>query len=92
MEKDEERVTRGCILFSLSWSSNPLTAFLDPCAFKALTSEIVLIKYFVSGFKGKSKPNLIRQETSSLSCILRILFRLNQKDDATEKIQLLLLR
>ncbi len=29
-----------------------------------------------SGFKGKSKPNLLKQETSSLACSLRILFRM----------------
>lgn len=28
------------------------------------------------GFKGKSKPNLLKQETSSLACSLRILFRM----------------
>ncbi|XP_028850185.1 brefeldin A-inhibited guanine nucleotide-exchange protein 2 isoform X2 [Denticeps clupeoides] len=30
-----------------------------------------------AGFKGKSKPNLLKQETSSLACCLRILFRMN---------------
>uniref|UniRef100_H3CH50 ARF guanine nucleotide exchange factor 2 n=1 Tax=Tetraodon nigroviridis TaxID=99883 RepID=H3CH50_TETNG len=29
-----------------------------------------------AGFKGKSKPNLLKQETSSLACTLRILFRM----------------
>jgi Sec7-like guanine-nucleotide exchange factor len=29
-----------------------------------------------AGFRGKSKPNLLRQETSSLACMLRILFRM----------------
>ncbi|XP_043945867.1 brefeldin A-inhibited guanine nucleotide-exchange protein 2 [Protopterus annectens] len=37
-----------------------------------------------AGFKGKSKPNLLKQETSSLACSLRILFRMymdeNRKD------------
>lgn len=28
------------------------------------------------GFKGKSKPNLVRQETQSLACLLRLLFRM----------------
>lgn len=28
------------------------------------------------GFKGKSKPNLLKQETSSLACSLRILFKM----------------
>ncbi|XP_041112356.1 brefeldin A-inhibited guanine nucleotide-exchange protein 2-like isoform X1 [Polyodon spathula] len=29
-----------------------------------------------AGFKGKSKPNLLKQETTSLACCLRILFRM----------------
>ncbi|XP_067107954.1 brefeldin A-inhibited guanine nucleotide-exchange protein 1 isoform X2 [Osmerus mordax] len=29
-----------------------------------------------AGFKGKSKPNLLKQETSSLACSLRVLFRM----------------
>ncbi|XP_036374500.1 brefeldin A-inhibited guanine nucleotide-exchange protein 1-like isoform X2 [Megalops cyprinoides] len=29
-----------------------------------------------AGFKGKSKPNLLKQETGSLACALRILFRM----------------
>ncbi|XP_070554844.1 brefeldin A-inhibited guanine nucleotide-exchange protein 1-like isoform X2 [Ptychodera flava] len=29
-----------------------------------------------AGFKGKSKPNLLKQETNSLACLLRILFRM----------------
>ncbi|XP_077991507.1 brefeldin A-inhibited guanine nucleotide-exchange protein 1-like [Glandiceps talaboti] len=37
-----------------------------------------------AGFKGKSKPNLLKQETNSLACLLRILFRMymdrNRKD------------
>ena len=28
------------------------------------------------GFKGNSKPNLLKQETQSLACILRILYRM----------------
>ncbi|XP_072315866.1 brefeldin A-inhibited guanine nucleotide-exchange protein 2 [Eucyclogobius newberryi] len=30
-----------------------------------------------AGFKGKSKPNLLKQESTSLACSLRILFRMN---------------
>ncbi|CAL1607164.1 unnamed protein product [Knipowitschia caucasica] len=30
-----------------------------------------------AGFKGKSKPNLLKQESSSLTCCLRILFKMN---------------
>jgi brefeldin A-inhibited guanine nucleotide-exchange protein len=29
-----------------------------------------------AGFKGKAKPNLLKQETQSLACTLRILFRM----------------
>ncbi|XP_028406357.1 brefeldin A-inhibited guanine nucleotide-exchange protein 1-like [Dendronephthya gigantea] len=36
-----------------------------------------------AGFKGQSKPNLLKQETSSLACLLRILFRMY--DDESRK-------
>lgn len=29
-----------------------------------------------TGFKGKAKPNLLKQETQSLACALRILFNM----------------
>lgn len=35
------------------------------------------------GFKGKAKPNLLKQETQSLACLFRILFRVY--DDANRK-------
>ncbi|NXS69309.1 BIG1 protein, partial [Pandion haliaetus] len=35
------------------------------------------------GFKGKSKPNLLKQETSSLACGLRILFRMYMDESRT---------
>uniref|UniRef100_A0A672QPV6 ARF guanine nucleotide exchange factor 1 n=1 Tax=Sinocyclocheilus grahami TaxID=75366 RepID=A0A672QPV6_SINGR len=41
-----------------------------------------------AGFKGKSKPNLLKQETSSLACGLRILFRMytdQSRQDAWEE-------
>ena len=47
------------------------------------------------GFKGKSKPNLLKQETSSLACCLRILFRMyvdENRRDSWEEIQQRLLR
>ncbi|XP_017308614.1 brefeldin A-inhibited guanine nucleotide-exchange protein 1 isoform X1 [Ictalurus punctatus] len=43
-----------------------------------------------AGFKGKSKPNLLKQETSSLACGLRILFRMYtdpSRRDAWEEVQ-----
>uniref|UniRef100_W5K1R3 ARF guanine nucleotide exchange factor 1 n=1 Tax=Astyanax mexicanus TaxID=7994 RepID=W5K1R3_ASTMX len=43
-----------------------------------------------AGFKGKSKPNLLKQETSSLACGLRILFRMytdSSRQDAWEEVQ-----
>uniref|UniRef100_A0A4W5MX50 ARF guanine nucleotide exchange factor 1 n=1 Tax=Hucho hucho TaxID=62062 RepID=A0A4W5MX50_9TELE len=43
-----------------------------------------------AGFKGKAKPNLLKQETSSLACGLRILFRMYTDDSrqtAWEEVQ-----
>ncbi|CAN2389838.1 Dimerisation and cyclophilin-binding domain of Mon2, partial [Pristimantis euphronides] len=43
-----------------------------------------------AGFKGKSKPNLLKQETSSLACCLRILFRMytdQRRRDSWEDIE-----
>jgi len=45
---------------------------------------------FSAGFKGKSKPNLLKQETSSLACGLRILFRMYMDESrvsAWEEVQ-----
>uniref|UniRef100_A0A674BWZ6 ARF guanine nucleotide exchange factor 2 n=1 Tax=Salmo trutta TaxID=8032 RepID=A0A674BWZ6_SALTR len=47
-----------------------------------------------AGFKGKSKPNLLKQETSSLACSLRILFRMycdRQLQDSWPDVQTRLL-
>ncbi|KAJ4934028.1 hypothetical protein JOQ06_006835, partial [Pogonophryne albipinna] len=47
-----------------------------------------------AGFKGKSKPNLLKQETSSLACSLRILFKMysdRQLQDSWPDIQTRLL-
>ncbi|XP_078254240.1 brefeldin A-inhibited guanine nucleotide-exchange protein 1 isoform X1 [Rhinoraja longicauda] len=43
-----------------------------------------------AGFKGKSKPNLLKQETSSVACGLRILFRMytdKKRSDAWAEVQ-----
>ncbi|KAI1902301.1 hypothetical protein AGOR_G00043320 [Albula goreensis] len=43
-----------------------------------------------AGFKGKSKPNLLKQETGSLACGLRILFRMyadEERRSAWEEVQ-----
>lgn len=43
-----------------------------------------------AGFKGKSKPNLLKQETSSVACGLRILFRMytdKKRSDAWGEVQ-----
>lgn len=37
-----------------------------------------------AGFKGKSKPNLLKQETSSLACMLRILFKMYSDEERKE--------
>lgn len=47
------------------------------------------------GFKGKSKPNLLKQETGSLACGMRILFRMytdESRRDAWEEVQRRLLK
>ncbi len=31
---------------------------------------------FIEGYRGKAKPNLLTQETHSIACAFRILFRL----------------
>lgn len=38
-----------------------------------------------AGFKGTSKPNLIRQETQSIACILRLLFRMYTDEARSSK-------
>lgn len=43
-----------------------------------------------AGFKGKDKPNLLKHETQSLACMLRILFKMfndESKRDYSAKIQ-----
>ncbi|XP_033116486.1 brefeldin A-inhibited guanine nucleotide-exchange protein 1-like [Anneissia japonica] len=37
-----------------------------------------------AGFKGKSKPNLLKQETSSLACLLRVLFKMYSDEKRQE--------
>jgi len=37
-----------------------------------------------AGFKGKSKPNLLKQETSSLACMLRILFKMYSDEERND--------
>lgn len=41
-----------------------------------------------AGFKGSVKPNLLKQETQSIACVLRILFKMygdeNRRDDWEE--------
>jgi len=49
----------------------------------------------VVGFKGKMKPNLLKQETQSLACALRILFRMyadDQRQAHFATVQQLLIR
>jgi len=50
---------------------------------------------FAIGFKGKMKPNLLKQETQSLACALRILFRMyadDQRQTHIAPVQDLLIR
>ncbi len=39
-----------------------------------------------AGFKGKSKPNLVRQETQSLRCALKILFRMFSDENREQSV------
>ncbi|KAL7984261.1 hypothetical protein Chor_002831, partial [Crotalus horridus] len=60
----------------------------DQGMYRFLTSQ-QLFK-LLDCFKGKSKPNLLKQETSSLACGLRILFRMymdESRKDAWEEVQ-----
>lgn len=38
---------------------------------------------FLAGFKGKAKPNLLKQETQSLACMFRVLFRMYNDETRT---------
>lgn len=65
-----------------------------PCHVVLVLSLLFCLSLFLSGFKGKSKPNLLKQETSSLACSLRILFRMysdRQLQDSWPDIQTRLL-
>ncbi|KAF3822521.1 hypothetical protein GH733_007895 [Mirounga leonina] len=58
-------------------------------AVSTVNEEVSKIKHTAS-FKGKSKPNLLKQETSSLACGLRILFRMYMDESrvsAWEEVQ-----
>ncbi|NXP76531.1 BIG2 protein, partial [Ramphastos sulfuratus] len=70
--------------------SDLLTTLLS-VKYKALCSlsHSLCVTIFL-GFKGKSKPNLLKQETSSLACCLRILFRMyvdENRQDSWDSIQ-----
>ena len=51
----------------------------------AVAPPLLMWSGFVAGFKGKAKPNLLKQETQSLACMFRILFRMyndeSRRDD-----------
>lgn len=47
-------------------------------------TELFISCFLIEGFKGKSKPNLLKQETSSLACMLRILFKMYSDEDRRE--------
>lgn len=63
--------------------------------FNMLSCKDLLAFVHFEGFKGKSKPNLLKQETSSLACGLRILFRMytdESRRDAWKEVQRRLLK
>lgn len=39
---------------------------------------------YLTGFKGSVKPNLLKQETQSLACVLRILFKMYADENRRE--------
>lgn len=43
-------------------------------------------------FRGKSKPNLLKQETTSLACALRVLFRMYSDSHASQDVETALLQ
>ena len=53
----------------------PLLSQLHNSRFLHYTSQIFTSSLF-SGFRGRTRPNLFRQETTSLGCALRILYRM----------------
>ncbi len=68
-----------------------MLSFIGDCLFYG----VYLLLILHVGFKGKSKPNLLKQETSSLACSLRILFRMysdTQLQDSWPDIQTRLLQ
>lgn len=66
---------------ALAWVSNPFLRLPITCI--QFGFNYIQLIHISSGFKGQSKPNLLKQETSSLACLLRILFRMY--DDETRK-------
>lgn len=46
--------------------------------------ELFELKSKLKGFKGKDKPNLLKHETQSLACILRILFKMINDESRKE--------
>jgi brefeldin A-inhibited guanine nucleotide-exchange protein len=74
--------------FSRSFNSNQSQRLLlmragDGYIIVANLAIAAVISYLI-GFRGKSKPNLLRQETSSLLTSLRILYRMLEDDQRTD--------
>lgn len=56
--------------------------------FSVLCHLCIIVSLFfslsLSGFKGSVKPNLLKQETQSLACVLRILFKMYADENRQE--------
>ncbi len=88
--EDSALESRSALFYFLFWVVVMLS-FLGDCLFYCACLLLILHV----GFKGKSKPNLLKQETSSLACSLRILFRMysdTQLQDSWPDIQTRLLQ
>ena len=51
-----------------------LDSYVFSCNFNQNSEQRNIL--WKAGFKGKDKPNLLKHETQSLACILRILFKM----------------
>ena len=50
---------------------------------------MMMIYVYFEGYRGKAKPNLLTQETHSIACAFRILFRLYSDPKRNDSIDVL---
>lgn len=65
------------VFFDQLFNNLPITCLqLQSTCYLVDNDVLPAFVFLNAGFKGKSKPNLLKQETSSLACSLRILFQM----------------